>query len=53
MQCFNFSTLNNVFSTHIESYQKDEQKSSKQKYFNWAFELKKEIETVKVIADKF
>ena len=53
IQCFNFSTLNYSLITHIESYQKDEQKSAKQKYFEWAFELKKEIEETKLVADKF
>ena len=53
VQCFNFSTMNNVLTTHIESYQKDEQKSSKQKHFNWAFELKKEVDIAKSISDKF
>lgn len=51
--CFNFSTLNHVLTAHIESYQKDEKKSAKQKYFNWAFELKKEVESAKIISDKF
>ncbi len=53
VQCFNFATLDHVFKTHIESYQKDEQKSSKQKHFNWAFELKKEVEAARVVSDKF
>ncbi len=53
VQCFNFSTLNQVLTAHIESYQKDEAKSAKQKYFNWAFELKKEVEATKLVSDKF
>jgi energy-coupling factor transporter ATP-binding protein EcfA2 len=53
IQCFNFSTLNHALTMHIESYQKDENKSSKQKHFNWAFELKKEVEATKLVADKF
>lgn len=53
VQCFNFANLDHVFKTHIESYQKDEQKSSKQKHFNWAFELKKEVEAARVVSDKF
>ena len=53
VQCFNLSTLNHVLTTHIESYQKDEQKSAKQKHFNWAFELKKEVEATKIVSDKF
>ncbi len=53
IQCFNFATLNHALTLHIESYQKDEQKSSKQKHFNWAFELKKEVEATKIVSDKF
>ncbi|MGZ4034869.1 MAG: helix-turn-helix domain-containing protein, partial [Bacteroidia bacterium] len=53
IQCFNLSALNHALTTHIESYQKDEHKSSKQKHFNWAFELKKEVESTKLVADKF
>lgn len=53
LQCFNFSNLNHQLTSHIESYQKDEQKSSKQKHFKWAFELKNEVETTKQVADKF
>jgi len=53
VQCFNFATLNHLLTVHIESYQKDESKSAKQKYFNWAFELKKEVDTAKSVSDKF
>jgi len=53
IQCFNFSNLNHQLTAHIESYQKNEQKSSKQKHFKWAFELKNEVETTKLVADKF
>lgn len=53
IECFNFSTLNNNLRIHLESYQKDELKSAKQKYFNWALELKKEVEATKTVADKF
>ena len=53
IECFNLGTLNNSLRLHQESYQKDEQKSVKQKYFNWAAELKKEVETTKTVADKF
>lgn len=52
-QCFNFSTLNHALTNHIESYQKDEQRSAKQKYFNWAFELKKEVDSARIVADRF
>ncbi len=53
IQCFNFSSLNHQLTSHIESYQKNEQKSSKQKHFKWAFELKNEVETTRQVADKF
>ena len=53
VQCFNFATLNHTLTNHIESYQKDEQKSAKQKHFNWAFDLKKEVDVIKSVSDKF
>ncbi len=53
VQCFNFATLNHTLTKHIESYQKDEQKSAKQKHFNWAFDLKKEVDVIKSVSDKF
>ncbi|MCE3280542.1 MAG: helicase [Bacteroidetes bacterium] len=53
MECFNLATLNHEFKLHIESYQKDEQRSSKQKHFKWAFELQKQIEELKITSDKF
>jgi nucleoside-triphosphatase THEP1 len=53
IDCFNFASLNQTLKLHLESYQKDEQKSSKQKHFNWAHELQKEVENTKAIADKF
>ncbi len=53
VQCFNMATLSHVITAHIESYQKDEQKSAKQKHFEWAFEIKKEVDATKLVADKF
>jgi len=53
VQCFNFAQVQMELKLHIESYQKDEKKSVKQKYFNWAYELKKEVEEAKIVADKF
>jgi DNA polymerase III delta prime subunit len=53
VECFNFSGLSNAFRLHVESYQKDEQRSNKQKHFEWAFELKKETDAIKIVADKF
>lgn len=53
VECFNLSTLNNAFKLHLESYQKDEHRSAKQKHFDWALGLKKELEATKTVADKF
>ncbi|MDF2438959.1 MAG: helicase [Bacteroidota bacterium] len=53
MECFNFSALNHAFTVHAEGYQKDEQRSVKQKYFQWAFELKKELDVTRITSDKF
>jgi len=53
VQCFNFSSIGFQLKNHIESYQKDENKSAKQKYFNWAYELKNEFDKTKTVADKF
>ncbi|MCW3102352.1 MAG: ATPase [Bacteroidetes bacterium] len=53
VECFNFSTLSNALRLHVESYQKDEQRSNKQKHFEWAYELKKEADATKLVADKF
>ena len=52
-QSFQLSELIHKFTQHLETYQKDEQRSAKQKYFEWAFELKKEVEQIKIVADKF
>lgn len=53
LECFNFSSSNNALKIHLESYQKDENRSAKQKYFNWASDLQKELDSLKTIADKF
>ncbi len=51
--CFNFKELNYKLQNHLESYSKDEQKSTKQKHFNWAVKLKADVEASKIVADKF
>ncbi len=51
--CFNLSSINIALSQHLETYQKDEQKSVKQKYFSWANDFKQDFEAYKLIADKF
>jgi len=53
VECFNFSTLGNALRLHVESYQKDEQRSNKQKHFEWAYELKKDADATRLVADKF
>ena len=53
IQCFSFADTACKLKLHLESYQKDEQKSAKQKHFDWANELYKELEASKVVADKF
>jgi hypothetical protein len=53
IQCFSFADTTGKLKLHLESYQKDEQKSAKQKHFEWANELYKELEASKVVADKF
>ncbi len=51
--CFNFSQLLIALNLHLETYQKDEQKSVKQKYYSWANDLKCDFEPYKLVADKF
>jgi uncharacterized protein YpbB len=53
LQCFNFTDLGNKLQQHIQSYSMAENKSSKQKYNAWAFDLKKEFDETKLFADKF
>lgn len=51
--CFNFSELSRSVKRHLEDYQKEGQKSTRQKYFTWAQELQQDTEAAKVLADKF
>ena len=53
LRCFNFNDLNNKLRYHIDTYQKDGIKSSKQKYMDWAIELRKKFIDLKAVADKF
>ncbi|HTA62642.1 MAG TPA: helix-turn-helix domain-containing protein [Bacteroidia bacterium] len=53
LQCFDFGVLAYHVKEHVEGYSKDEKKSAKQKYYKWAAELKKELDTIKPHADKF
>lgn len=51
--CFNLSNLSKSIQYHIESYSKDEKKSLKQGYKNWAIDLKFQIDSIKLNSDKF
>lgn len=50
---FDFSFLHHQLFMHINSYGKDEKRSVKQSYFEWANLLFKELEQAKEVADKF
>ena len=52
-RCFDFSEPEKALHWHVESYSKDEKKSAKQKYREWALELKTDFESIKEVADKF
>jgi uncharacterized protein YpbB len=53
LSCFQFGELHTRLSKHLEEYQKDELRSAKQKYFQWATELHEEVLGMKKNADKF
>jgi len=53
LKSFNFNSLCNIFNYHVESYTKDDRKSTKQKYKNWAVEIQTDLILVKEVADKF
>ncbi|MGZ5281072.1 MAG: helix-turn-helix domain-containing protein [Bacteroidia bacterium] len=53
IQAFDFTELLRSLSSHLESYTKDEQKSAKQKFADWAKTLKSNLEPHKETADKF
>ncbi|WP_129715355.1 helix-turn-helix domain-containing protein [Pedobacter sp. SYP-B3415] len=53
LRAFDFGLMLYVWKNHVESYDADEQRSAKQKYKDWAWEIYKEVETLKVPADKF
>lgn len=50
---FDFSYLLFKLEDHVESYTKDEKKSSKQKHIKWAQELVSRVKEIKPHADKF
>jgi len=53
LKAFNFNSLCNLFKYHVESYTKDDKKSIKQQYKNWAGELQTDLIPLKEVADKF
>jgi len=51
--CFDFSGLEKALKVHQETYAKDEIKSAKQKYRNWAIELQIKFSECLATSDKF
>ncbi len=51
--CFDFSALSQTLMEHAQSYDKAENKSSKQLHKDWAFQLKTTFDKEKPHADKF
>lgn len=51
--CFQFGSLINTLEEHIQSYSKNEKKSAKQKYYDWAVKLKHKLDEIKPHADTF
>ncbi|MFP4621405.1 MAG: helix-turn-helix domain-containing protein [Bacteroidales bacterium] len=50
---FNFSPLFEEIQHHLSGYDKDQNKSAKQKYKSWAAGLRKDVKDIKVVGDKF
>ncbi|PST84002.1 helicase [Pedobacter yulinensis] len=53
LRAFDLSMMVYVWKTHAASYDADEQRSTKQRFREWAFDIYKETETLKGPADKF
>jgi hypothetical protein len=53
LTCFDLSNVNDKLAQHIQSYNRDEGKSNKQKHRNWATELRKKLEENTSVAGKF
>ncbi len=53
LKAFDFNSLCNLFKYHVESYTKDDKKSIKQQYKNWARELQTDLIPLREVADKF
>jgi hypothetical protein len=53
LYAFNFNALINQYNYHVGSYNKDEKRSAKQLYKQWAVDLQKDVLSLKEVADKF
>lgn len=53
LMTFDFSSLVRQIGYHVESYDKDAQRSAKQQHQTWAREMHSEIGKLKEVADKF
>ncbi len=53
LYAFNFNALINQYNYHVSSYNKDEKRSAKQLYKQWAVNLQQDVISLKSVADKF
>jgi hypothetical protein len=53
LKAFDFNPLSQQLFYHVQSYNKDAQKSVKQKYRSWAGQLYSDLQKPKEVADKF
>jgi hypothetical protein len=53
LKAFDFNSLCNLFKYHVESYTKDDKKSVKQQYKNWAREIQTDLIPLREVAGKF
>ncbi len=53
LKSFNFNLLRDKLNNHAESFTKDDRKSMKQEYKDWASELKSDFEAQNKVADRF
>ncbi len=53
LKAFSFDGLLRLVSYHVNSYHKDEKKSAKQQYKEWALALLRDTQPIKDVADKF
>jgi len=50
---FDMTSLHDEIKYHLQSYQKDEKKSAKQRHKPWARDLEKQLREIRNVADKF